>query len=135
MYLSVDSDFRRTFEYDDRNRMINFSFFADDKLALEEKYTYHPEEGYIVRVDRFKLAAATGGRSKSNNTILIYDKFGHPIDEILVSTNKNMLTINRYYEYTYDKHNNWIECRMFLEGKTDEPTGVIKRIIEYYDEE
>jgi len=36
--------------------------------------------------------------------------------------------------YDYDKHNNWIRCRMYLMGKKDEPTVTAERIIEYYNE-
>ena len=41
----------------------------------------------------------------------------------------------RYYDYDYDKHNNWIRCSMFLEGTHEgEPSIILEREIEYYNE-
>lgn len=40
------------------------------------------------------------------------------------------------FEYKkHDKYNNWLQCNMYLDGiKTETPTAITERIIEYYNE-
>ena len=39
---------------------------------------------------------------------------------------------NRYYEYEYDNHKNWIKCKMYLEGNKNEVTAKMERKIQYF---
>ena len=132
MDLSIFDDFRRTFQYDEENRLKNVSLYVNNKLAFSETYEY-AREGYISEVKRFIISKLTNGWFPGDNVIEKYDENGNITETQILSENGKEIVKTRYYEYTLDAHKNWVECRMYLEGRTQEPTLTARRIIEYYD--
>ena len=120
----------RTFEYDKESRLKKVSTYQEERLIFSETYTYAPE-GYISEVRRFIRSGETLDWFPADNVIEKYDENGH-LTEAQELTDKGAVTKTRYYEYTLDTHKNWVECRMYLEGRTQEPTLTARRIIEYY---
>lgn len=132
--LSFRAEMYRTFQYDDKGRLKEVSFFVNDTLVFNEKYSYDESGNFITKVDRYlkhiikyytqwpaeKMTASYN--SKGDITELIFYPDG----------SEEQLVNNRYYEYEYDDHENWIKCKLYLEGNKNEPTLVAERIIEYY---
>ncbi|RYJ42456.1 hypothetical protein [Flavobacterium beibuense] len=133
--LSFRAEMYRTFQYDDKGRLKEVSFFVNDTLVFNEKYSYDESGNFITKVDRYlkhiikyytqwpaeKMTASYN--SKGDITELIFYPDG----------NEEQQVNNRYYEYEYDDHENWIKCKLYLEGNKNEPTLVAERIIEYYN--
>ena len=134
MDFSVFADFRRTFSYDEKGRLKNFSFYVNNRLATSETYTYDKKKGYISEIKRFIISRLTNHGYETDNSVEKYDENGHLTQATLYPDMPDKPVKTRYYEYTLDAHKNWVECRMYLEGRTEKPTLIAKRIIEYYDE-
>ena len=128
--VSIYHEVQRTFQYDEQGRLKNVSAYQKKQLIFSETYTYAPQ-GYISEVKRFIISDLTHHWFPADNVIEKYDENGH-LTEAQELTDKGAVTKTRYYEYTLDTHKNWVECRMYLEGRTQEPTLTARRIIEYY---
>ena len=133
MDFSVFDDFRRTFSYDEKGRLKNFSFYVNNRLATSETYTYDKKKGYISEIKRFIISRLTNHGYETDNSVEKYDENGHLTQATLYPDMPDKPVKTRYYEYTLDAHKNWVECRMYLEGRTEKPTLIAKRIIEYYE--
>ena len=118
------------YTYDNKDRLQKVTLLKNDNPIFFEEYTYNdqglPIEVYIFNSGLYTVNIAPYSKQK-------LDQQGNTIEEIGL-TPKGEVTKTRYYEYTYDQQGNWIQCKLFLDGKTPKPTVIAKRIITYYNE-
>lgn len=133
LFVPYSATSYRTFDYGDKNRLINVSFFINDFKAFEEMYTYHPDEGYITTVDRFVVLNPEYPDFPASKMKMTYNQYGDVTEVIYYPDGtENWPVHNRYYEYEYDTHHNWIKCKLFLLGDKNQATLIAERKIEYY---
>lgn len=129
------------YSYDAKWRITKAVVFSCKKIVASEEYTYHPSENYITTLKRY-IADPSLSSYPSKNMIAEYNEYGdithmHFVIENDTSPPQKKIGIeplDRYYEYDYDNHNNWIRCRLYLMGDRDEPTVIAERKIEYYND-
>jgi hypothetical protein len=134
-----DTGFKYT--YDEQDRLIKVVLSGCGGVAESEEYTYDRTKKYITKINRYISGVSS---FPSSTMVAHYNEFGDIVEmNFKVFQDKDDSSpprkiigvgepINRYYEYDYDKHNNWIKCRMYLMGEKKEPTVIAERIIEYY---
>ncbi len=122
--------------YDEKER-LNEVVFTYPKYKqyltenyLTEKYFYDSTKNYLYKVIRTQY-------KNGYYTEFYYNSFGDVIKVIYVAENSNnrkSANENEVYEYEYDKNNNWIRCKIFLEGTNqNDPNFIAERKIEYYN--
>jgi len=135
-------DIEIKYEYDAQDRLTKVSLTGCKKLVFEEQYTYAADQDYITLVSK-----NINGQSRypTQKVILHYNENGDITETNFVTEPSPGETgppprrvqdepVNRYYEYEYDSHNNWIKCKLYLEGTKDgEPSAIAERKIEYYN--
>jgi hypothetical protein len=127
------------YTYDNLDRLIelkiDYKDYSEAFNYLTETYTYHPTLNYISKVKRYTCNIFPN--SKRNLTELSYNSLGDVIEVNYNNKDGNFdkfLPKKQYYEYEYDKHNNWTKCTIFMEGTKDiAPNLVINRVIEYFN--
>lgn len=151
--------------YDDLNRVKEIKFYIQGLNDTKEKYTksylyeYHPTKGYLISREEklhpyYYYEIHHGGGTTSSqyldpNTKIYYDEHGNMIKMEFLSEDaqyfmkevdpKSKMFFSkifpRFYEYEYDKYNNWIKCEMYFRGSKEfEPSLVIEREITYYED-
>lgn len=143
--IGLCDDAHLSYKYDDKDRVIETSLNCGTTVVQKDEYIYHPEKNYVVTIKRFIIDPSMAGYYKQN-TVLHYNEHGDMIEinhinnpreswdkqpEYTTTWDGGPLTMK--YDYEYDRHNNWIKCRMYLEENKDEPTIIAERVIEYYD--
>lgn len=132
--FGLGSDIKVLYEYDNNGKLTKKTAKKDGKVYAEEVYSYNPEKQFIESVKKYVYGISGYDFSKM---IITYNEYGdmiqfeYDVDEIMISSG---LSKYRYYEYEYDKHNNWIKCKMYLQGDRNEPTIIAERKIEYYND-
>ena len=125
----------RAFQHDDKGRLVNVSFFINEGKYFEEIYTYHPVKEYITTVERFVALNPEFPAFPASKMKLSYNEYGDVTEVTYFPDGSETWPVhNRFYEYRYDSHNNWIKCTMYLLGTKKEPTLVAEREIEYYND-
>ncbi len=148
--------------YDNQNRVIELEVFStgtnrpEPKLNKTYKYGYHPTENYLLYkeeiLDSIYFYKWNNGGSYEYRDIhskIHYNTYGNIIKREFLSERSKMVNERkdpyeewwrnpyapRYYEYEYDKYNNWTKCTAYLRGvKTPKPSVVIEREITYYED-
>lgn len=130
--IPIDRKAHYEYAYDEKDRINEISFFVNNQLYKKETYTYH-DEGWVSQREMF-----IPGRSFFPGVRWrIIQEFNEHGDIIKARSYDRNETLHneRFYEYEYDEHNNWIKCYLHLENEiTDPPTAIGERIIEYYEE-
>ncbi|MFY0483731.1 hypothetical protein ACI6PS_14120 [Flavobacterium sp. PLA-1-15] len=145
--IGLCDDAHLSYKYDDRDRVIETSLNCGTTVVQKDEYIYHPDKNFVATIKRFMIDPSMGGYYRQN-TILYYNEQGDMIEinhinnpreswdkqpEYTTTWDGGPLTMK--YDYEYDRHNNWIKCRMYLEENKDEPTIMAERVIEYYGKE
>ncbi|KGO85796.1 hypothetical protein Q765_14310 [Flavobacterium rivuli WB 3.3-2 = DSM 21788] len=139
--INFCNDSNLSYEYDNMDRVIKVKLTSCKTLIASEEYIYHPSKNYITKLKRF-INEPMFSSYPSRNMIADYNEYGditHMHFVVVGDTTPprkkiGLEPVDRYYDYDYDRHNNWIKCRMYLMGDKDEPTVTAERIIEYYNE-
>jgi len=137
---SYCDDTRIDYSYDSKDRLTKVVLTSCGKVVESEEYTYHPVKVYITTLKRY-IQNATYSRYPTNDMVAQYNEYGDIVEMHMIVKNDTkppktkikLEPVHRYYEYEYDKHNNWIKCKLYLMGTKDEPTAIAERIIEYYN--
>lgn len=131
-------DLQLQYEYDSLGRITQIVMFGCKTTVSKEEYTYHPTQDYVetVKIYNKEGSPATMGR---RNIMKTFNEHGDVINIKALIDNPSyypqseLIKNQKYYSYEYDSHNNWIKCKMYLEGTNEgEPTLVAERKIEYY---
>lgn len=120
--------------YDNQNRITEVKLLVNESRLWQENYFYRPNEERPFKLDRFIQSEGTYGWFLTDNATEWYNEFGDITKAIDFDDSGNAIR-TRFYDYKYDNQNNWIECSMYLEGKserTEKPTIVAHRTITYY---
>lgn len=128
------------YSYDAKGRITKAVVISCKEIVASEEYVYHSSKNYITTLKRY-IAEPSLSSYPSKNMLAEYNEYGdithmHFIVENDTSPPQKKIGIepvDRYYEYDYDSHNNWIRCRLYLMGEKDEPTVIAERKIEYYN--
>lgn len=148
--------------YDNQNRVIELEVFStgtnrpEPKLNKTYKYGYHPTEDYLLYkeeiLDSIYFYEWNNGGSYEYIDIhskIHYNAYGNIVKREFLSDRSKAVNARkdpyeewwrnpfapRYYEYEYDKYNNWTKCTAYLRGvKTPKPSVVIEREITYYED-
>lgn len=132
------------YTYDDKNRLVKVSLYVKNQfLCFEEKY-YYRDDNTVEKLERFILSQKSSNPYDVKNTTEYYNGQGDVTQSILYNSPEDNYINKRYptdvsttfyYDYQYDSHGNWIECKMYLEGeRTDKPSVIATRKIEYYND-
>lgn len=121
--------------YDELDRLAELKvIYSNNEIYLSEKYTYHPTQNYLSKVLRYKCNGFPN--AIANLTEYTYNSFGDVVEVNYYNEKGNFnkyLPKKQYYEYEYDKYNNWTKCSMFSEAlKEKEPNLVVVRLIDYF---
>lgn len=135
-------DTRLDYSYDSQNRLTKVILTSCGNVVESEEYTYHKTKGYITTLKRFILNP-TYSSYPVNNMVATYNEHGDITEMHFIlegdsnpsRTRIGLDAVHRYYEYEYDKHNNWIKCKLYLLGTKDQPTAIAERRIEYYNQQ
>lgn len=131
------------FEYDKQNRLIKYSIFDIDKKEEigSVVYSYNPKYGYVESETIYQKYSGEYYLSNVHYRTLKYNKQGdlianllqvEPKDEQLVRIKQ--LYLDKFYEYSYDKNDNWIECKIRVNNPSSEVSAIMERKIEYFKE-
>lgn len=139
---SYCKDTHVAYSYDTKNRLIKVVLTSCGDVVSSEEYTYHKIKGYITTIKKHILNP-TYSSYPVNNMVATYNEQGditemHFILEGDSNPSRKRIgldAVHRYYEYEYDKHNNWIKCKLYLLGTRDQPTAIAERRIEYYNQQ
>ena len=133
---------RMDYSYDTQNRLTKVMLTSCGHVVESEEYAYHSKKGYITTVKRY-IVNPTYSKYPVNNMVATYNEHGDITEMHFILEGDNNPTrtrigldaVHRYYEYEYDKHNNWIKCKLYLLGTKDQPTAIAERRIEYYNQQ
>ncbi len=136
-------DLHIAYEYDDKDRMTQVTYYGCKDTLAFEKYVYHPEKEYVTERTRFIKSSMRGIEHVTPTMIFYHNENGDIIEKKFVRSYPNQylgassiaLRESIYYKYEYDKYNNWVKCYIYMEGKPEdsEPTAIALRDLEYYD--
>lgn len=131
------------FDYDLKGRLIKYTVFSFKNDVKEEigsvKYAYNIQYGFAETESIFYKYPDQYYLSNVHNYTHKYNKQGDliasllhvdPKDEMLVR--HEQLYLDKFYEYTYDQNDNWIECRIRVNNRESEVSAIMERKIEYY---
>ncbi|RZK06354.1 MAG: hypothetical protein EOO46_15295 [Flavobacterium sp.] len=149
-------------DYNDFSKVEELRIFStgtyrpEQQLNKTYRYGYHPKEGYLLYKEEILDSTYFykwnfGGNAKYTDiqSKFHYDAYGNIIRREFLSDRSKEANAKkdpyedwwrnpyapRYYEYEYDRYNNWIKCRAYLRGvKTPKPSIVIDREITYYED-
>lgn len=132
-----DTFLEARYQYDDVGRITQVALFEGEGLFCQEDYYYHPTKDYLQKAIYFSVIADFSGETKKSTRY--YNENGDIVKrEFLADYPEQILNKRacpRYYEYEYDKYNNWIKCTMYLQGTKEAGVTLIsERKIEYYSE-
>jgi hypothetical protein len=124
------------YKYDEFDRLTELKVsYPNVENYLSEKYTYHPSQNYILKVNRYN---SNGFPNSIANLIeYTYNSLGDVIEVFYYGEERyrEYWKKKQYYDYEYDSHDNWVKCTMFLDGtKSKEPNVIAVRKIEYYND-
>lgn len=150
------------FEYNDDNKVIELRVFdtglkrPKEDLTKTYKYEYHLSEGYMISKEEILEPYYFYTRNDGGNyyytdihSKIHYNAYGNIVKREFLSDRSKAVNARkdpyeewwrnpfapRYYEYEYDKYNNWTKCTAYLRGiKTPKPSVVIEREITYYED-
>ena len=126
-----------TYKYDEQDRITQVQLFEDEDKVWQEEYYYKNEAERPYKLKRYIDGQGSYDKYLTDYATEYYTKYGD-ITRAEDYDNEGNLKRTRFYDYTYDKYNNWIECKMYLEGdkeRTEQPAIVARREIEYYKDE
>lgn len=136
-------DLHIAYEYDNKDRMTQVTYYGCKDTLAFEKYVYHPEKEYVTERTRFIKSSMRGVEHVTPTMIFYHNENGDIIEKKFVRSYPNQylgassitLPESIYYKYEYDKYNNWVKCYIYMEGKPEdsEPTAIAQRDLEYYD--
>lgn len=136
-------DLHIAYEYDNKDRMTQVTYYGCKDTLAFEKYVYHPEKGFVTERTRFIKSSMRGVEHITPTMIFYHNENGDIIEKKYVRSYPKQylgaraiaLRESIYYKYEYDKYNNWIKCYIYMEGKPEdsEPTAIAQRDLEYYD--
>ena len=135
--VSIDSKAYYAYQYDNQNRETLAALVVNGDTLWREQYLYKGTSWHPYKLNRFVIAARTYYKQLTNHVQEWYNQYG----DITKSENyddNGKLVKTRFYDYTYDPHHNWTQCRMYLEGgpeRTPKPTIVANRKITYWGED
>lgn len=115
--------------YDDKSNIIKTTWRNYLGTFLTAIYSYDSTNTYIQKIH------ITGQQSypyPSDDIIFNYNENNDLVEVNFISEDEINQPANRYYEYEYDNHKNWIKCKMYLEGDKNEVTATMERKIQYY---
>lgn len=132
-------DLHLSYQYDAKDRITDIVFFGCNDTLAKEHYTYDEKAGYVNKIRKY--TGGIGGPVSVPKTVdLFYDEHANVIKREFIQPSHHTFSFNdipqtTYYKYDYDKYNNWIKCYIYYTGKPEgEPTAVVERKIEYYEE-
>lgn len=136
-------DLHVSYEYDNKDRITQVTYYGCRDTLAFEKYTYHTEKNYITERIRYIKSDLRGVEHRTKTMIFYHNENGDIIEKRFVKDqptkpfyyHKIFLPESIYYTYEYDEYNNWVKCYIYMEGKPEEsdPTAIAQRDIEYYD--
>jgi len=136
-------DLHVAYEYDNKDRMTQVTYYGCKDTLVFEKYVYHPEKEYITERTRFIKSSMRGVEHVTPTMIFYHNENGDIIEKKFVRSYPNQylgassiaLRESIFYKYEYDKYSNWIKCYIYMVGKPEdsEPTAIAQRDLEYYD--
>ena len=138
--LGFCSDLHILYEYDIQQRMTKITMEGCKSVGAVYEYVYDEKKGYVSSVKSYIPGLSSEPVPRK---VLHYNEYGDIIELNYIVPAKPYDTrsasarirqpANRYYEYDYDSHHNWIRCRLYLEGKKEgEPSAIAERRIIYY---
>ena len=137
MDINARSRMRYEYDYDNNDRITEVRFRLDDAVIWSESYRYNGSSRTPSELDRFIVSARTSGVFISDNATEWYNEHADIVKVEYYDNRSKEVIHTRFYDYEYDEHNNWIVCRMYLEGaseRTENPTRIAYRTIIYYPE-
>jgi hypothetical protein len=115
--------------YDDKSKIIKTTWRNYLGIFLTAIYTYDSTNTYIQKIH------ITGQQTypyPSDDMVFNYNENNDLVEVKFISEDEINQPANRYYEYEYDNHKNWIKCKMYLEGNKNEVTAKMERKIQYF---
>lgn len=126
---SLCKDTAILYYYDTEQRVNKVEFLSCGSVRSQEKYEY-AKAGYISAIQfNVEWPSKFPGYRK-----VFYNEHADPIavDYNEPGSKQTRSKPKRYYEYVYDAHGNWVECKAYLLGDKSKPTLLVERKIEYY---
>ncbi|MXO07128.1 hypothetical protein [Flavobacterium sp. HBTb2-11-1] len=115
--------------YDDKSKISKITWSNYLGIFLTAIYTYDSTNTYIQKIH------ITGQQTypyPSDDMVFNYNENNDLVEVNFISEDEINQPTNRYYEYEYDNHKNWIKCKMYLEGNKNEVTATMERKIQYF---
>jgi hypothetical protein len=115
--------------YNDKSKIIKTIWSNYLGTFYTAIYTYDSTDTYVQKIH------ITGQQTypyPSDDIIFNYNENNDLVEVNFISEDEINQPANRYYEYEYDNHKNWIKCKMYLEGNKNEVTATLERKIQYF---
>lgn len=115
--------------YDDKSKIAKITWSNYLGTFLTAIYTYDSNNTYVQKIH------ITGQQTypyPSDDLVFNYNENNDLVEVNFISEDEINQPTNRYYEYEYDNHKNWIKCKMYLEGNKNEVTATMERKIQYF---
>ena len=115
--------------YDDKSKIAKITWSNYLGIFLTAIYTYDSTNTYIQKIH------ITGQQTypyPSDEMVFNYNENNDLVEVNFIGEDEINQPANRYYEYEYDNHKNWIKCKMYLEGNKNEVTATMERKIQYF---
>ncbi|KRD09160.1 hypothetical protein ASE21_15055 [Flavobacterium sp. Root901] len=115
--------------YDDKSKIAKITWSNYLRTFLTAIYTYDSTNTYVQKIH------ITGQQTypyPSDDLVFNYNENNDLVEVNFISEDEINQPANRYYEYEYDNHKNWIKCKMYLEGNKNELTATMERKIQYF---
>ncbi len=145
-FATAKSNLKIHFQYDEQDRVTKQIVtigkeLENHKVMVTQNYKYHPTKGYLENVAVTFSEDIMKIRYDCTNQLVTYNEYGDIVSrEFLCEINQTACgkypsspACSRYYDYEYDKFNNWTTCYMYLKGDRTKPTTIAKRVLEYYE--
>lgn len=116
--------------YDEKNRINRFQLFINNKFELQEIYNLD-EKGNLISIEKHQKADIHAlGNLFSNKAVFYFDKFNNINKIDFYDNDFGIQLLNSFqFEYEYDKNNNWIVSKMFLNNQS---IALFNRTFVYY---
>jgi len=127
------------YEWDDKGNLITITTHPDkDRPTINHKEQYwYNEENQLIKKRRLHPLTILRNFNKHIRAVhdLYFDERGNVIKIEAIDDDRETVYATYLFEYAdFDEYGNWTTCYFYGDGvKTEEPTGVTNRIIEYYE--
>lgn len=119
------------YAYNDAGQLVKMTVYKKKEFLYQE--TYKIKNNKVIEMEKLVDSKPTHNEFDSNKVVYQYDDFGNVT--AMTSYDNDVgeeILIAILFDYTLDNANNWTQCKIYVNQKSEIPDVIAERKIEYY---